>query len=60
MFGKLWGRKGGLGLGVGGRKAMGDPGKSQGVEGMWIYIRGWLEKCSWTPCRVVRVGLRVV
>ena len=26
---------------------------------MWLYIRGWLEKCSWMPCRVVRVGLRI-
>ena len=60
MFSKLWGGKGGLGSGIGGRKSLGDPGESQGMEGMWLCFRGWLEKCSWTPCRVVRVGLKVV
>ena len=59
IFGKFWGGKGSLGLGIGGRKSLGDPGK-QGVEGMWLYIRGWLEKCTWMPCKVVRVGLRIV
>ena len=39
IFGKFWGGKGGLGSGIGGRKALGDPGE-QGVEGMWLFIQG--------------------
>ena len=59
MFGKFWGGKGALGSGIGGRKASGDPGEPDGLEGMWGYVRNWFEKCSWVPCRILRVVMRV-
>ena len=50
IFGKFWGGRGALGSRIGGRKVMGDLGELDGLEGMWGYVKGWFERCSWMSC----------
>ena len=59
LFGKFWGGMGGQGSGLGGRKALGDPGVDIGVSWVWGWLNAWFERCQWLPCRVTRVGWRI-